>query len=168
MPGPALGEIAPSAALTARAWPFFTSCCLAMNSGFPPSRMSVPRPAMLVAIVTMPYAARLGHNFRFALVILGIQYNVLDALPLQNSRKYLRLFNRGGAHQHWLILARGAPKSDPLPRSIFPSPSGKRRRILNSPHHLVASGSQRFRACRSCRTPPLPFRPYPSCRKVFE
>ena len=29
-------------------------CCRAMNSALPPSRMSVPRPAMLVAIVTAP------------------------------------------------------------------------------------------------------------------
>ena len=29
-------------------------CCRAMNSGLPPRRMSVPRPAMLVAIVTAP------------------------------------------------------------------------------------------------------------------
>jgi hypothetical protein len=31
-----------------------SSCWRAMNSGLPPSRMSVPRPAMLVAIVTVP------------------------------------------------------------------------------------------------------------------
>ena len=54
MPGPAVGEIAPSAALTERACPRFTRSCLATNSALPPSRMSVPRPAMLVAIVTMP------------------------------------------------------------------------------------------------------------------
>ncbi len=49
-----MGLIAPSATLMARALLFFTSSCRAMNSGLPPSRISVPRPAMLVAMVTMP------------------------------------------------------------------------------------------------------------------
>src|SRR6201993_1131522 len=44
----------PCAARNGCANPFFTHSCLAMNSGLPPSRMSVPRPAMLVAIVTIP------------------------------------------------------------------------------------------------------------------
>src|ERR1035441_9718874 len=34
--------------------PFLMHSCLDMNSGLPPSRMSVPRPAMLVEIVIAP------------------------------------------------------------------------------------------------------------------
>ena len=51
-----MGLIAPSATLIARACAslVFTSSWRAMNSGLPPSRMSVPRPAMFVAIVTIP------------------------------------------------------------------------------------------------------------------
>ena len=39
----------------------------ARNSGLPPSRMSVPRPAMLVAMVTAPTVAGLRDDFRLAL-----------------------------------------------------------------------------------------------------
>ena len=40
--------------ITERACPRFARSCLVINSALPPSKMSVPRPAMLVAIVTMP------------------------------------------------------------------------------------------------------------------
>ncbi len=99
--------------------------------------MSVPRPAMLVAIVTIPKATRLGHNFRFALVILGVQYNVLDALPLQDSRKYLRLFNRRGTHQHWLILVVEFRNLICYRVVLFLLRPEHDVWILNSPHHLV-------------------------------
>ena len=52
-----------------------------MNSGLPPRMMSVPRPAMLVAIVTAPLPARLGHDLGLALVVLGVQDLVRDAEP---------------------------------------------------------------------------------------
>jgi len=42
------------------------------NSGLPPSRMSVPRPAMLVATVTAPLRASLRDDARFALVLLCV------------------------------------------------------------------------------------------------
>ena len=68
-----MGLMAPSATLMARARPFFTSSWRAMNSGLPPSRMSVPRPAMLVAMVTMPrrpacatYSASRSCNLAFS------------------------------------------------------------------------------------------------------
>ncbi len=54
-----------------------------MPSGLPPRMMSVPRPAMLVAMVTDALAARLGHDLRLPLVVLGVQHHVGDAGGLQ-------------------------------------------------------------------------------------
>ncbi len=45
-----------------------------------PSLMSVPRPAMLVAIVTAPRMTGVGHDLRFALVLFGVQHIVRDPL----------------------------------------------------------------------------------------
>ena len=50
-------------------------------SALPPSLMSVPRPAMLVAIVTERRPAGLGHDLGFLLVEAGIQHLVRNALP---------------------------------------------------------------------------------------
>ncbi len=61
-----------------------------MNSGLPPSRISVPRPAMLVADGHHPQPPRLRHDLRFALVELRVQHHVLHALALQNRRQPLR------------------------------------------------------------------------------
>ena len=47
-----------------------------------PRMMSVPRPAMLVAMVTVPRLAGLGDDLGLALVVLGVQDVVLDAAPL--------------------------------------------------------------------------------------
>ncbi len=46
--------------------------------GLPPSTMSVPRPAMLVAIVIAPGPAGLGDDVRLALMLLGVQHLVRD------------------------------------------------------------------------------------------
>ena len=70
-----------------------------MNSGLPPRMMSVPRPAMLVAIVTPRLAARLGHDLGLALVVLGVQDLVRDAEPAQELRQLFRLLDRGRADQ---------------------------------------------------------------------
>ncbi len=48
------------------------------------------------------FAAGLGDDFRFLLVILGVEHNVLNAFFLQQIRQALGLFDRSGAHQHWL------------------------------------------------------------------
>ena len=45
----------------------------------PPSTMSVPRPAMLVAMVTAFGPAGLGDDLRLALVLLGVEHFVRDA-----------------------------------------------------------------------------------------
>ena len=82
----------------------FTSSCRAMNSELPPSRMSVPRPAMLVAIVTMPsrpacatISASFSWNFAFSTTWR-------TPLRFRISREQLRLLNRRRAHQHRLLL----------------------------------------------------------------
>ncbi len=51
----------------------------AMNSGLPPSTMSVPRPAMLVEIVTALKPARLRDDLGLALMILRVEHVMLDA-----------------------------------------------------------------------------------------
>ena len=48
----------------------------------PPSTMSVPRPAMLVAIVTAPGRPACATIVRLALVLLGVQHLVRDAVLL--------------------------------------------------------------------------------------
>ena len=50
-----------------------------MNSALPPSMMSVPRPAMLVATVTDTLAPGLGDDRRLPRVLLGVEHLVLDA-----------------------------------------------------------------------------------------
>ena len=48
-------------------------------SRLPPSWMSVPRPAMLVAMVTAPGHAGVGDDEGFLLVVAGVQHLVRDA-----------------------------------------------------------------------------------------
>ena len=88
-----MGLMAPSATLTARARPFFTSSWRAMNSALPPSRMSVPRPAMLVAMVTMPERPGLRDVFGLALMLLGVEHHVADAFALQDAGEPFGFFN---------------------------------------------------------------------------
>ena len=56
------------------------------ESGLPPKRISVPRPAMLVAMVTAAFAAGLRDNFSLFFMELGIEHVVLDAVAAQISR----------------------------------------------------------------------------------
>ena len=71
-------------------------------SGLPPSWMSVPRPAMLVAMVTAPGHAGLGDDEGLLLVVAGVQDLVRHLLLLQHLGEDLRLLDRGGADQHRL------------------------------------------------------------------
>ena len=48
------------------------------------------------------FASGLGDDFGFALVVLGIQHHVLDALFLQQVREALGFLDRRGADQHRL------------------------------------------------------------------
>ena len=56
------------------------------NSGLPPRMMSVPRPAMLVAMVTAPSASGLRDDVRFLLVELRVEHLVLDAALGEQAR----------------------------------------------------------------------------------
>ena len=78
------------------------SSVLMRMSALPPSWMSVPRPAMLVAMVTVPETPGLRDDRRFLLVIARVQHVVLDLALLQQIRKLLGLLDRGGADQHRL------------------------------------------------------------------
>ena len=71
-------------------------------SRLPPSTMSVPRPAMLVAMVTVAGPAGLRDDVRLALVLLGVEHLVRDALLLQQPGQELGGLDRGGADQHRL------------------------------------------------------------------
>ena len=64
--------------------------------------MSVPRPAMLVAMVTACALAGLGDDHRLALVLLGVEDVVDHPLLLEQPGESLRLLDAGRAHQHRL------------------------------------------------------------------
>ncbi len=70
-----------------------------MNSGLPPRMMSVPRPAMLVAIVTIPLRPACATISASRLVVLGVQDLVLDPVLLEHVGDQLRLLDRGRADQ---------------------------------------------------------------------
>ena len=71
----------------------------ASPAGLPPSMMSVPRPAMFVAIVTAPVRPGLGDDARLLLVELGVEDLVLDAAPLEHRREDLGLLDADRADQ---------------------------------------------------------------------
>ena len=73
-----------------------------------PSLMSVPRPAMLVAMVTAPRWPAVGDDLGFLLVVLGVQHVVLDAAPLEHARQQLADLDADRADQHRLARARGS------------------------------------------------------------
>ena len=74
----------------------------AMNSALPPRMMSVPRPAMLVEMVTAPLRPACATIVRLALVLLGVQHVVRDALLAQQRGDDLGLLDGDGADQHRL------------------------------------------------------------------
>ena len=67
-----------------------------------PSLMSTPRPAMLVAIVTAPGWPGALDDVGLALVVLGVQHLVGDALAPEQLAQVLRHLDRDGADQHRL------------------------------------------------------------------
>ena len=93
----------PSPALSG-SMPRLTSSRWVRCSSLPPSLMSTPRPAMLVAIVTAPGLARLGDGLALALGVLGlgVQDRVLDAALLELLGEQLRDLDRDRAHEHRL------------------------------------------------------------------
>ena len=74
-----------------------------------PSLMSVPRPAMLVAIVIARLLARPGHDLGLALVVLRVQHLVLEPAPLELARQRL-----GDVHVHGADEDRPAERVQPL------------------------------------------------------
>ena len=80
-------------------------------SALPPSWMSVPRPAMLVAMVTAPGHAGLRHDGGFLLVIARVQHIVLDLALLEQLGEMLGFLDRGGADQDRLAALAGNPRS---------------------------------------------------------
>ena len=71
-------------------------------STLPPSTMSVPRPAMLVAMVIIFGPAGLRHDLGFARVLLGVEHLVRQVGLGQQAVDDLGVLDRGGAHQHRL------------------------------------------------------------------
>ena len=73
-------------------------------SALPPSLMSTPRPAMLVAIVTAPGRPGLGDRLALELGVLGlgVEHRVLDALLLQLLGEHLGDLDRDRADEHRL------------------------------------------------------------------
>ena len=76
-------------------------------SGLPPSWMSVPRPAMLVAMVTPPKRPGLRDDVGFLLVVAGVQHLMQDLRLLEQRRKVLRFLDADRADQHRLAALVG-------------------------------------------------------------
>ena len=84
--------------------PRLRSSASARNSTEPPSMMSVPRPAMLVATVTAPLWPAMRDDLRLVGVDLGVQHRVRDAALAQLVGEVLGLLDRDGADQDRLAL----------------------------------------------------------------
>ena len=64
--------------------------------------MSVPRPAMLVAMVIIFGPPGLHHDLGLARVLLGVEHVVRQLFLVQELRQHLGVLDRGGADQHRL------------------------------------------------------------------
>ncbi len=71
-----------------------------MNSALPPSRMSVPRPAMFVAIVTAPFRPAWATISASCAWYFAFSTTCLHAAPLEHRREALRLLDGDRADQH--------------------------------------------------------------------
>ena len=136
----------------------------AANSGLPPSMMSVPRPAMLVATVTAALRPAFGDDRRLARVLLGVEDLVRDAPAQQQDGQPLGLRHARRTDQDRL------PRLVPLGDVV--DDRGELRVLgLVDQVGLVGrgssagwSGSAPRRACRSGAARPLRSAPYRSCR----
>ena len=64
----------------------------------------MPRPAMLVEMVTRLVAARLRDDLGLAHVVLGVEHRVRDVLLLEHVREHFGLLDRDGADEDRLAL----------------------------------------------------------------
>ena len=69
--------------------------------------MSVPRPAMLVAMVDRAEPPGLFDDMGFLFVEARVEHDVLDAFLLQEFAEHLALFDRDGADQNRLVALPG-------------------------------------------------------------
>ena len=140
---------------------------LAMNSALPPSLMSVPRPAMLVAIVTAPFWPALRDDLRLLLMVLRVEDLVLHAALFQQGGELLRLFNGDGAHED--RLAGGVVGNDVVDDGVELAAL----RLVDdvgqilADHRLVRGDLHHVELVDSRGTPPPPSWPCRSCRKAF-
>ena len=147
--GDALARSRASPGLQARAW---RSSSRARCSALPPSLMSTPRPAMLVAIVTAPGLAGLGDRSRASRsACSGLALSTVCGIPRlrQALGQQLGDLDRDRADEHRLAVRRGAPRSRARrpttcrPWSCRPDRCGRRGPSAGW------SGSGRPGACRS-------------------
>ena len=138
----------------------------ARNSGLPPSMMSVPRPAMLVATVTAPARPACATIVRLALVLLGVEHLVRHLQLHQQLRQVLRLLHAGGADQHRLARRRGARRCPRRRRRTWPPRSCRSGRTGRRGPSAGSSGSTPRRACRSGAARPPRSGRYRSCRRA--
>ncbi len=97
-----------------------TLCCTSIST-LPPSWMSVPRPAMLVAMVTAPGRPAWATICGLLVVEAGVQHVVRDAGLLQRLRQLLGLLDRYGTDQHRLLPLRHSSTSLTMARVLSPS-----------------------------------------------
>ena len=97
------------------AWPGRPPPCAAARApcrpALPPSRMSTPRPAMLVAMVTVPGRPACAMIAGLPLVLLGVEHVVRHALALEQLRQHLGRLDGDRADQHRLPLLVQRPRS---------------------------------------------------------
>ena len=163
-----MGLIAPSATLMARARPFFTSSCRAMNSGIAAQQNIGAAAGHVGGDGDRAQPPGLRHNLRFALVKLGVEHHVLHALALQNGRQPLRSFRSTRCPPAPAAASHAAAQCRRRRPCTSPSPCGRPRRDFPAAASACWWESQRSQACRSFQTRPLRSRPCPSCRSAFD
>ncbi len=100
----------------------------------------MPRPAMLVAMVTAPLRPGLRDDFGFLRVILGVEHDVLRALALQHVRDTLGLFDRHRADQRGTAQLGGLDDVVDDRRPLFGFGAIDEVGFLDA-HHLAVGGN---------------------------
>ena len=92
------------------------------------------------------HAAGLGDDFRFALVLLGVEHFVLDAAAFEHARQPFTLFDRDGTDQHRpaLALDRGDLRLGEWSALSLRSLRLKRRLVVVSSLTIVPHSSSPF------------------------